>query len=274
MKKKLIALFLALTLVLSATACGAQPTSDTSTQTDTSSEQTDSANESSTEQTEETPTTDSSAETQENLPEPGTLEALEVDVMKDVEASIAALQSEMDTLVAEITTFDKYVENADRMEAFYTKACNDSLLLEICLMEHAVTYAEFIINSDADFDDKYDDLDELYDVVYEDAGDEFYDGIYDGILEEMYDIFYDELLDESYDSVPYEKWLDARSNEYEWWLDARSDCYEIWLDTRSDIYEFWLELRSATYEKDADEVAEIITDFQDDIEELKTELQE
>ena len=273
MKKKIIALFLALALVLSATACGAQTTPDTSTQNDTSNEQTNATNESTDTQDEETLNTDSSTENTENTVEPGTLEALEANVMKDVEDSISALQEEMDTLVAEITTFDQYVENADRMEAFYANACTESLLLEICLMEHAVAYAEFIMNSDTDFDDKYDDLDELYDVVYEDAGDEFYDGIYDGILDEMYDIFYDELLDDAYDTVPYEKWLDARSNEYEWWLDARSDCYEIWLDTRSDIYEFWLDLRSATFEKDSEEVAEIIADFKEDIADLKADLQ-
>lgn len=194
--------------------------------------------------------------------------------MKDVENSVSTLKSEMETLVAEIDSFDKYVDNADRMESFYAKVCNDSSHLGICLMEHAVKYAEFIINSDNDFDDKYDDLDELYDVVYEDASDEFYDGIYDGILEDMYDIFYDELLDDAYDTVPYDKWLDARTNEYEWWLDARSDCYEIWLDTRSDIYEFWLDLRSATFEKDTEEIIKIINNFREDINDLKADFQE
>ena len=96
-----------------------------------------------------------------------------------------------------------------------------------------------------------------------------YDEIYDGILDEMYDLFYDGLLDESYDSVPYEKWFDACSNEYEMWLDAYSECYEIWLDTRSDIYEFWLEMRSATFGKDTEEAIEVITDFKEDIEDLK-----
>ena len=278
MKKKTIALLLALIFVMSATACSAQPAANTTTQPDTSSEttseQTDSTNESNGTQNEEEASTDSSIQESENSVEPGTLESLEANVVKDVENSVSVLTSEMDTLVAEITSFDEYVENVDKMEAFYTNACTESLLLKICLMEHAVTYAEFIMNSDTDFDDKYDDLDELYDVVYEDAGDEFYDGIYDGILDEMYDIFYDELLDDAYDSAPYEKWLDARSNEYEWWLDARSDCYEIWLDTRSDIYEFWLDLRGATFSKDAEEVTEIIADFKEDIEDLKADLQE
>lgn len=268
MKKKIIALLLALTLILSATACGAQTTTDSTTTTDTSTEREDVTNETTDTQNESSPEADASTENSADAAKPGTLEALEVDVMKDVENSVSTLKSEMETLVAEIDSFDKYSENTDKMKSFYTKVCNDSSLLGISLMEHAVTYAEFIINSDADFDDKYDNLDELYDVVYEDAGDEFYDSIYDGILEDMYDIFYDELLDDAYDTVPYDEWLNARSNEYEWWLDARSDAYEIWLDTRSDIYEFWLDLRSTTFEKDTDKIADIIDDFKEDINEL------
>lgn len=274
MKKRIIALFLALTLIVSATACGAQTTTDANTTTDTSTEHDESTTETTDAQNEGTLESDSSTENSEDAAEPGTLETLEVDVMKDVENSVSTLKSEMETLVAEINSFDKYAENTDRMESFYTKVCNDSSLLGICLMEHAVTYAEYIINSDADFDDKYGNLDELYDVVYENAGDEFYDSIYDGILEDMYDIFYDELLDNAYDTVPYDEWLDARTNEYEWWLDTRSDTYEIWLDTRSDIYEFWLDLRNATFEKDTDQIAEIIDNFKEDINDLKTDLQE
>lgn len=278
MRKKLIALLLTFVLVISLAACGTAST-NTDTPNDTNVEESDSASTNDDTQKDESQVTkestgNNSEKESEAAVEPGTLEALEVAVTKDVEDAIAALTTEMDTLVAEIDAFDQYIENADKMEAFYKKVCNDSALLGICLMEHAVTYAEFIMNSDADFDDKYDNLDELYDVVYEDSEDEFYDGIYDGILEEMYDIFYDELLDNAYDSAPYEKWLDARSNEYEWLLDARSDTYEIWLDTRSDIYEFWLDLRGAAFEKDAKEMASIINDFKEDIAELKTDLAE
>lgn len=254
MKRKIIVLLLTLTLAFSTTACGTQST--TNTPDESISE------------------TDSSVGNSEDITESRTLDSLEANVMKDVENSVLTLKSEMETLVAEVDSFNKYVENADRMESFYTNVCNDSSLLRICLMEHAVIYAEFIMNSDEDFDDKYDNLDELYDIVYEDAGDAFYDSIYDGILEDMYDVFYDELLDDAYDTVPYAEWLNARSNEYEWWLEARSDTYEIWLDTRSDIYEFWLDLRSAAFEKDANEVTEIIDNFKENIENLKSSLRE
>lgn len=208
------------------------------------------------------------------MPDLDSFDVLEANVSKDVADCITGLTSEMEILAEEIGTFEKYKNNADKVESFYIKTCTESTRLSICLMKHAVTYAEFIINSNDDFDDKYDNLDELYDCIYDDTGDEFYDGIYNGVLDEMYDVFYDGLLDDAYDSVPYDEWADARSDEYDWWVDARSDAYEIWLDTRSDIYEFWLDLRNATFEKDAVEVNGIIADFIKDIEDLKAELQE
>lgn len=219
---------------MSTAACSSQPTTNTGTSGD-------STNESNSQKNNVTTDTDSTNVTETVVA--SSLEELETIVLKDVEDSIASLAVKKDQLAAEIDFFD--------------------------LMEYSVIYAEFIMNSDKDFDDKYDDLDELYNVVYEDAGDVIYDEIYDGILDEMYDLFYDGLLDEAYDSVPYEKWLDACSDEYEMWLDACSECYEIWLDTRSDIYEFWLEMRSATFGKDAEEINEVIMDFKEDIEDLK-----
>ena len=292
MKKHIIALLMAFTLVLSVTACGTQSTTEANTTTNTitdepsstldtdnvqaeiSSEQTVSDEEPNpVSEPDPTPESDSAPEP-DPTPEPDSFDALEANVLKDVEDCATGLTAEMEALAEEIDTFEKYTNNADKVESFYIKACTESSLLSICLMEHAVTYAEFIINSNDDFDDKYDNLDELYDCVYDDAGDEFYDGIYDGVLDEMYDVFYDGLLDDAYDSVPYDEWLDARSDEYEWWLDARSDAYEIWLDTRSDIYEFWLDLRSATFAKDSDEINEIIEDFIENIEDLKADLQE
>lgn len=292
MKKHIIAVLMAFTLVLSVTACGTQSTTEANTTTNTvtdepsSTPDTDNVQaEISSEQTvsdeepnpvsepDPTPESDSAPEP-DPTPKPDSFDALEANVLKDVEDCATGLTAEMEALAEEIDTFKKYKDNADKVKAFYTKTCTESIRLRICLMEHAVIYAEFIINSDDDFDDKYDNLDELYDCVYDDAGDEFYDGIYDGVLDEMYDVFYDGLLDDAYDSVPYDEWLDARSDEYEWWLDARSDAYEIWVDTRSNIYEFWLDLRSATFAKDSDEINEIIEDFVENIEDLKADLQE
>lgn len=266
MVKKMIRLLLVTMFTLSAVACGSQSASHEGTQSNTASEQAGITNELSSQQSSGASDTESNIEV---ILEICTLDELEEIVLKDVKDTIELLTIEMNALAMEITTFKDYEENGERIEAFYTNVCNETFHLEIQLMEYAVAYAEFIMNSDSDFDDKYDDLDELYDVVYEDAGDEIYDEIYDGILDNMYDLFYDGLLDEAYDSVPYEKWLDACSNEYEMWLDSCSECYEIWLDTRSDVYEFWLDMRSATFGKDAEEAYEVISDFKEDIEELK-----
>ena len=263
MVKKIVNSLLILAFVLSTAACSSQPTTNTGTPAD-------STHESNSQKNNVTTDTDSTNVTETVVA--SSLEELETIVLKDVEDSIASLAVKKDQLAAEIDSFEKYVGNEDKIKGFYDEICTETLHLEICLMEYSVIYAEFIMNSDKDFDDKYDDLDELYNVVYEDAGDVIYDEIYDGILDEMYDLFYDGILDEAYDSVPYEKWLDDCSDEYEMWLDACSECYEIWLDTRSDIYEFWLEMRSATFGKDAEEINEAIMDFKEDIEDLKDNL--
>ena len=128
MKKKIIALLLVLTLALSATACNAQATTDTNISTDTSTKQGDTTNEATDTQDASMSKNDSSTETSTNTVEPRPLEVLEADVRKDVEDSISILKGEMETLVTEIDSFDKYVDNVDKMETFYTKICSDSSL--------------------------------------------------------------------------------------------------------------------------------------------------
>ena len=197
------------------------------------------------------------------------LEELEETILKDVEDSITILTAEYEKLVAEINTYDKYLENTSDIEAFYAKVLSDTENLCFRMYQYSVDYAEVILSSDKSNDDKYDDLDDIYDCIYDDAGDEIYDEIYDGILDDMYDNFYDGILDNAYDNAPYREWSDARSNEYEWWSDARSDVYEFWSDTRSDVYEFWSDMRSDIWNDDIEKAKNTLDDFQKDIEKLK-----
>lgn len=249
--KKLFALLLSFALVLSLAACGGETTP------------TNSDNPPATSQNEENTENDKS----ENAT---SLDGLAEIVATDVEDTIFTLTAEYDKLVADIDTYDKYLENTDRIEAFYAKVFADTQALCIKMREYSVDYAETILSSDNSNDDKYDDFDELYDSIYEDAGDEIYDGIYDGILDDMYDDFYDGILDDAYDDTPYDEWSDARSNEYEWWSDTRSDVYEEWSDFRSDVYEFWSDMRSELWSDDIEKAEENIADFQEDIEKLKS----
>lgn len=193
------------------------------------------------------------------------LEALEELINEEVEDKIAALSQEYEDLIAEINTYNKYKENVDKVEVFYNNVYIAHEELTVKLREYALAYAEMILNSDSSLDDKYDEMEEIYDVVYDGLGDELYDSIYDGILDDMYDDYYDGILDDAYDTVPYSEWSDLRSNEYDWWSDTRSDVYDDWSDFRSDVYDFYSDMRSALWDNDIEEATEEIEDFRADI---------
>lgn len=197
-------------------------------------------------------------------------EELNEAVSTDVENTVSAIKSEYEKLVTEIDTYEKYLENTDKVEAFYKQVCEDTKNLCIRMREYSINYAEAIMASDKSNDDKYKDFEELYDCIYDNAGDDIYDEIYDGVLDDIYDDFYDGILDDAYDDgAPYDEWSDARSNEYDWWSDARSDVYDEWSDFRSDVYDFWSDMRSELWDDDIERAEEKIVDFQEDVEKLK-----
>lgn len=198
-------------------------------------------------------------------------EELDEVVSTDVENTISAIKSEYEKLVADIDTYEKYLENTDKVEAFYEQICEDTKYLCIRMREYSLNYAEAIMVSDKSNNDKYKDFKELYDCIYDDAGDDIYDDIYDGILDDIYDDFYNGILDDAYDNgAPYGEWSDARSDEYDWWSDARSDVYDEWSDFRSDVYDFWSDMRSELWDDDIERAEKKIADFRKDIEKIKS----
>lgn len=264
---RLFALLCATAMLLSFTACDSKKNDEdksTSNETSTSTEATEKEE---TESKTETP-----KEEETNAPSANSEGDLNDIVIKDVEDTVAMLNTEYEGLKAEIGTYAEYLSNTDKMEAFYAKICDTNYSLCVRMYEYSLDYAKSIVNSDMSNDDKYDELEELYDSIYDDAGNEMYDGIYDGILDDMYDDFYDGLLDDAYDNEEYSEyseWSDARSDEYSWWSDTRSDVYEDWSDMRSDIYEFQSDLRGELWSDDIDKAQEMIEDFREDIEKLK-----
>ncbi len=199
----------------------------------------------------------------------GSTEELNEIIAADISDTVAALEADYKKLEDEITTYDTYIDNTDKAEAFYTKVNEENKNLCIRLQEYAASYAEKILASDISNDDKYGEMDDLYDNIYDDGGDSVYDGIYDGVLEDMYDLFYDGVLDDGYDEVSYKEWSKARSQEYDWWSDTRSDVYEQWSDFRSDVYEFWSDIRDELWDNDVDKAEEVISDYKEDIAKLK-----
>ena len=198
------------------------------------------------------------------------LESLEEMINSDVENTISALSKNFEDLKTKIDTYEKYKSNTAEIEVFYNETYASHEALTIRLREYALAYAETILKSEIDNDDKYDEMDELYDVIYDGAGDDLYDEIYDGILDDIYDVYYDGILDDAYDTVQYSEWSDLRSDEYDWWSDTRSDIYDDWSDFRSDVYDFWSDIRSDLWDDDLENANERVEKFKKDVNKLKS----
>lgn len=195
-------------------------------------------------------------------------DALESQIESEVNTVLLELTAEFDALSACVTDYQSYTEKADQIEAFYEKVNSVSASLCHKMRLYSIAYAQNLLSSGKSTDDMYDDMEWVYDVIYDDMGDEIYDGIYDGILDDVYDAFYDGALDDRPDDVEYADWSDARSKEYELWSDSRSETYEHWSDFRSDVYDFWSDMRGEFWDYDLDGAQEEMEDFRQDVEKL------
>ena len=193
------------------------------------------------------------------------LDELYEKVMEDVEVSLTKLNDEWSELYSVIDSYEKYKNNADMIDEFYGKVLEETHQICTRMYLYSLEYARFIMDSDKSFGEKYDDFEELYEAIYEDAGDDIYDAIYDGILDEMYDAFYDGILSDSYDDVPYGEWYEASTDAYELWYDTKSDVYDEWYDMKSDIYDFWYDMRREMWDKDQERAEKKYNDFLEDV---------
>lgn len=201
------------------------------------------------------------------------IEELNSIVENDIENTINALVSEYDQLANDIDTYEKYVKSTDKIDNFYSKIeqTNEDLCLR--MYDYSLSYAELIINSNKAFDEKYDDFEELFDVIYDDGGDDIFDGIYDGVLDDMFDTFYDDILGD-YDDYAFDKnWYDVRSNEYKKWSSTRSNVYDFWSDFRSDVYDFYSDMRSEMYSEDTERANKKVTKFKEKKEKILQKLE-
>ena len=201
-----------------------------------------------------------------------TYEEIDSKIEEEVETTIAALESEMEALSTKVDSYDSYVDNIELITSFYEKIIQTSGRLCIKMCEYSIEYAEEILASGKSTDDMYNDLEDIYDLIYDDIGDDIYDGIYEGVLDEMYDAFYSGVLDEHPDGVKYSDWSDHRSKEYKMWSDARAEVYEQWSDFRSDVYGFWSDMRSEIWSDDKEGALDEIEDFRKDIEKILRKL--
>lgn len=200
----------------------------------------------------------------------GSIEELKELVNNDVIETEGSLRAEYDALVAEIDTYDKYIKNKSKVEAFYGTVYDEAKAICIRMREYSIAYTEIVMKSGGTNDEKYDAMSDLYDIIYDDACGEIYDLIYDDLLGDIYDVFYDEVIRDGYDFTGYEQWYDTMSEAYDIWYDCKSDIYDEWYDTKSDIYDFWSDVCSCIYDGGTEDVKEEITKFEEEIAEMKS----
>lgn len=176
----------------------------------------------------------------------------------------------MNPLSGETKSFDSYKKNQEKISNYYDEIVKDSEEFSIRVREYALKYGEIIVNSDKSFDDKYDELEGIYDDIYDGVAEDLYNNIYNGLLEDMYDYYYDGILSDAYDNISYDDYSDISSAEYKNYSNTQSDVYKAYYKCRSDVYQFYSKLQRKLFSKDLDKTKEIIQDFSKDIEKLKT----
>ena len=193
----------------------------------------------------------------------GTIEELEKEIRADVDATVAALSSDYEALVASVDTYQKYAQG-DEVSTFYAKVLEENERLCARMYVYALRYAEIVMASDISDGAKYDDFDGFLDVVYDEAGDNILDGIYDGVLSDMYDAYYNGIIADESESMGSGELHEARSVTYEDWSNARSDVYETWSDMRSEIYDFWSDMRGELWDGDGDRAEARLEKFREE----------
>lgn len=275
--KKIIALLLAVAMLLSLAACGTETPQNSDTQPGTSSTDAPATDpsagttEPSADATTPPESTDKPADYSYSIDLTGvtTLEELEARIEEHLAATIASLNTQWEELAAEIDTYEKYVENAERVSAFYQTVIDETDQMCIMLFEYSAAYARMVLDSDMSADDKYDAIEGINDCLYEDACDEINDEIYEGLLDDMNDYFYEGILDDAQDDVDYSDWYDVCSDEYNQWYDAASEVYGLYYDAASEIYSFYYDMASELYGRDFERAEKIYERFLEKIAKAK-----
>lgn len=189
----------------------------------------------------------------------------------DVEKTLGSLQEQYEALVTEVNTFDAYREHVDAVQAYYDSVLTETKELAIRMRQYAADCANHVLASGRTPGQMYDDLEVIYDDLYDGAGDDLYDGIYDELFDQLYDAFYEGVVRDGYDVIGYGEWSEISSAAYEMYSDARSEAYELISDCRSDIYEFGSDVRGDVYGDKLDKAEKELEKFQEKTAKLKEE---
>lgn len=169
--------------------------------------------------------TNSSGNNYNFIPEGLTLETIDEAIEKDYTSKIETLCSEGESLLSEITSYEDYFNNVDKVQAFYEKIVTETEILCRMLQEYAALYTELIINSNLEDEEKAAAMEGVYTIVYKNAYDAIDSQLYRGLLDELTNTFLNGILK----SMPEDAWADEYhylvADEKLWNEDARDDVY-------------------------------------------------
>lgn len=182
-----------------------------------------------------------------------------------VSECVQALEAEWKALSADIDTFDKFMNNSQKIKDFHKKTEESAHLLLVMICDYGIRYAEMIMQSDSLTKEKYQSFDGFRKCIYEDACEIVKEDIYEGLLKDIKAYYYDGIINDAKGDVQYSDWSDARGDAYSWWSDARGEVYSDWSDTRGNIYSFFSGIRSELYSGDITEANEELEDFKKEV---------
>lgn len=189
------------------------------------------------------------------------LSELKVNAEADEKKLTDDLKKDFEELKDKTDTIEKYKENKDNVKDFYKKIVDNTETFCNRAKEYSIKYLELILNSKKSTYDMYDELDKMYEDIYEGILENVYDDIYEELLENMYKQYYEGILEDAYDSLPYEEYSELKSDEYNNYSTTTSEVYNIYSNTTSDIYKLYSSLKGPLYDDNLDKSKETLNNF-------------
>lgn len=199
-----------------------------------------------------------------------TYKSIEEKSINDVEDTVDKLTKKIETLSAEINSYDSYKNNTNKVENLYKEIINEHMNLGIRIRKNCIEYVNLIIKNENGFKKINKLFKDVYENIYDDSKHDMYE-IYDNVMKKVYKAFYNGVLRKKPDMVEYSEWYNLRSDEYDMWSDSRSTLYDDWSDMSSDVYDFLSDVSSKSYNEDLDGIKKKINKFENKVKQLSSQ---
>ena len=189
----------------------------------------------------------------------------------DVSKTIESLESQYNSLTIKINTIELYCSKTNEVKSFYDTIIFETENICIKMLEASLGYAEYIMSSKVETENKYDALDYIYEDIYNDALDLIDEKIYNDLIDSMSDFYWEGIIEDAYenDLISDEKYIEIDEQEYEWISNTETNVYEAITDAETYIDEFITNLENALIDDDLNTANEKINDFKTTIKKLK-----